>query len=124
MQGATIDPATGARTVAPLKAVHRRIFRDVQEWAGVSDGERFQERPSLRIGCFPRSTAAVYSDRSSGSQLAAEKHLVGFDAENFAGRTAYFIGELNAAGPFDEGNGRTRCEFIRELGLKAGHFID
>jgi len=31
---------------------------------------------------------------------------------------------LNAAHPFREGNGRTQREFIRELGLKAGHYID
>jgi len=42
----------------------------------------------------------------------------------FAGRAAYFLGELNAAHPFGEGNGRTQREFIRELGLKAGHYID
>jgi cell filamentation protein len=39
----------------------------------------------------------------------------------FAGRPAYFLSELNAARPFREGNGRTQREFIRELGLKAGH---
>ena len=58
------------------------------------------------------------------AKLAAEKHLVGLDIENFVDRAAYFIGELNAAHPFREGNGRTQREFIRELGLKASHYID
>jgi cell filamentation protein len=31
---------------------------------------------------------------------------------------------LNAANLFRDGNGRTHHEFIRELGLKAGHYID
>jgi cell filamentation protein len=45
-------------------------------------------------------------------------------ANKFAERAAYYLGELNAAHPFREGNGRTQREFIRELGLKAGHYID
>ena len=48
----------------------------------------------------------------------------GSDAALFVGRAAWFLGELNAAHPFREGNGRTQREFIRELGLKAGHYID
>jgi cell filamentation protein len=40
------------------------------------------------------------------------------------GEPPWFLGELNAAHPFREGNGRTQREFIRELGLKAGHYID
>jgi fido (protein-threonine AMPylation protein) len=38
--------------------------------------------------------------------------------------TAYFLGELNAAHPFREGNGRTQREFLREPGLMAAHYID
>lgn len=58
------------------------------------------------------------------TKVSAENHLVELDAELFAGRAAYFLGELNAAHPFREGNGRAQREFIRELGLKAGHYID
>jgi cell filamentation protein len=54
-------------------------------------------------------------------KLAANNHLVTLDAEAFAGRAAYFLGELNAAHPFSEGNGRIQREFVRKLGLKAGH---
>ena len=57
-------------------------------------------------------------------QLANENCLAGLDDKTFANRAAYFLGELNAAHPFREGNGRTQREFIRELGLKAGHYID
>jgi cell filamentation protein len=58
------------------------------------------------------------------AKLAADKHLVGLDTEKFVGRAAYFMGELNAAHPFRDGNGRTQREFVRELGLKAGQYID
>jgi cell filamentation protein len=57
-------------------------------------------------------------------RFAPENYLVGLDVEMFANRGTYFLGELNAAHPFREGNGRTQREFVRELGLKAGHYID
>jgi cell filamentation protein len=64
------------------------------------------------------------TDHRVRASRRSEHHLVGLDANAFANRAAYFIGELNAAHPFREGNGRTQREFIRQLGLKAGHYID
>jgi cell filamentation protein len=58
------------------------------------------------------------------AKLATENNLVGLKANTFAERAAYFLGELNAAHPFREGNGRTQREFIRQLGLRAGHYTD
>lgn len=57
-------------------------------------------------------------------KLADESHLAGLYEADFAQRAGYYLGELNAALSFREGNGRTQREFIRELGLKAGHYID
>jgi cell filamentation protein len=62
--------------------------------------------------------------RQTMATLAAENYLTDLNAALFADRAAYFLGELNAAHPFREGNGRTQREFIRELGLNAGHYID
>jgi cell filamentation protein len=58
------------------------------------------------------------------SSLATEKHLRGLGLASFAQRAGYYLGELNAAHPFREGNGRTQREFIRELGLRAGFSVD
>jgi cell filamentation protein len=44
--------------------------------------------------------------------------------EPFASRAGYYLGEINAAHPFREGNGRAQREFIRELGSNAGFEID
>jgi len=48
-------------------------------------------------------------------------HLKDLDAEAFARRAGYYLGELNAIHPFREGNGRTQREFIRELAAGAGY---
>ena len=62
--------------------------------------------------------------KSTFAKLAAENHLKGLDADAFANRAAYYLGELNAIHPFREGNGRAQREFIRELAAEAGYRIN
>ena len=57
-------------------------------------------------------------------ELQLRNLLLALDSHQFAQNAAYFLGELNAAHPFREGNGRTQREFIRQLGLNAGHNVD
>jgi cell filamentation protein len=54
-------------------------------------------------------------------RLATEDFLRGSDAQEFCGRAAYLLGEMNAIHPFREGNGRAQREFFRELALQAGY---
>jgi cell filamentation protein len=116
-----IDTAVeGGFDVAHLKAIHRHIFQDVYEWAGEFRTVNISKGGHL----FGLATFLEPALHQMMAKLAAEKHLVGLDTESFVDRAAYFIGELNAAHPFREGNGRTQREFIRELGLKAGYYID
>jgi len=56
--------------------------------------------------------------------LATENYLRTTDRGLFASEAGFFLGEINAAHPFREGNGRAQREFIRELGLHAGFVID
>jgi len=114
------NPVAGRFDVAHLKAIHRLIFQDVYEWAGEFRTVNISKGGNL----FGLATFLEPALQQILAKLAAEKHLVGLDIENFVDRAAYFIGELNAAHPFREGNGRTQREFIRELGLKASHYID
>jgi cell filamentation protein len=113
-------PVPATFDVAHLKAIHRHIFQDVYEWAGqfrtvnISKGGHLF---GLAVFLEPALQQAL-------EKLAAEHYLVDLDVAMFADRAAYFLSELNAAHPFREGNGRTQREFIRELGLKAGHYID
>src|SRR5664280_2534055 len=113
-------PLSGAFDVAHLKAIHRYIFQDVYEWAG-----RFRTVNISKGGhLFGLAAFLEPALQHTLGKLAAGNGLASVDAERFAERAAYYLGELNAAHPFREGNGRTQREFIRELGLKAGHYID
>jgi cell filamentation protein len=113
-------PIAGSFDLAHLKAIHRHIFQDVYEWAGQFRMVNISKGGHL----FGLAAFLEPALRQTVEKLAAENYLVDLDAALFAGRAAWFLGELNAAHPFREGNGRTQREFIRELGLKAGHYID
>lgn len=113
-------PLSGKSDIAHFKAIHRYIFQDVFEWAGEFRTVNISKGGHL----FGLAAFLEPALRQTMDKLAAENHLVGVDAPTFANRAAYYLGELNAAHPFREGNGRTQREFIRELGLKAGHYID
>jgi cell filamentation protein len=113
-------PVAGRFDVAHLKAIHRYIFQDVYHWAGECRTVNISKGGHL-FGVAAFLEAAL---QQVLQKLAAENYLAGLDAAGFSGRAAWFLGEINAAHPFREGNGRTQREFIRELGLKAGHYID
>ena len=85
----------------------------------VSDSEHIQKRHLFGLAAFLEPAL-----QQTLAKLAAENYLIGLGADKFADRAAYFLGELNAAHPFREGNGRAQRECIRELGLKTGHYID
>lgn len=55
------------------------------------------------------------------AKLKAERFLTRLSPRSFAARAAFYLGEINAIHPFREGNGRAQREFIRQLGLNAGH---
>ena len=113
-------PVSGVFDLSHLKAIHWYIFQDVYEWAG-----HFRTVNISTSGHLLALAAFVEPALQQAlGKLAGENHLAGLDADRFAARAAYFLGEINAAHPFREGNGRTQREFIREVGLKAGHYVD
>ena len=113
-------PLPGGFDIAHLKAIHRYIFQDVYEWAGQFRTVNLSKGGHL----FGLATFLEPALQQILAKLATENLLVNLDAGVFANRAAYYLGELNAAHPFREGNGRAQREFVRELGLKAGHYID
>jgi cell filamentation protein len=112
-------PVTGAFDLAHLLAIHRALFQDVYPWAG-------QVRScDLSLGQVNFCPAQWLETSLTAlfAELARENWLRERDAEKFAHGAAYYLAELNAIHPFRDGNGRTQREFIRELGLSAGHKV-
>ena len=113
-------PTKGSFDVAHLKAIHRHIFQDVFDWAGTFRTVNISKGGHL-FG------AAGFLEAALGDmfwKLSKERRLTGTSIAQFAERAGFYLGELNAAHPFREGNGRTQREFIRQLGACAGHDVD
>ena len=113
-------PISGEFDLGHLCASHRHLFQDVYEWAGqlrtvdISKGDsRFA------------NWALIQS--YLGKQLHAlpdENWLRGAPPERFVDRLAHYMGEINAAHPFREGNGRVQRAFCAQLADQAGYFIN
>lgn len=119
--------------LAGLKAVHQHLFQDIYEWAGKTrgervtiDGETFTPREhylskgdtqfghSSETGKLLQDQLLILCGRMDDLQRSG--HL---SKEAWAAITADQIGTINAAHPFNEGNGRTMRRFIE---LSAEHY--
>ncbi|MBK7897886.1 MAG: Fic family protein [Azonexus sp.] len=57
-------------------------------------------------------------------EIAKENFLLGYPPETVIRRLAHDLGEINAAHPFRDGNGRVQRAFCAQLAEQAGYFID
>lgn len=104
-----------------LKEIHRYLFQDVYAWAGK-----------------PRTVDMAKGSSRFGSHLHIESYLTKLfdrlamerklwirspEAVDWAGRFGEYLGEINAAHPFREGNGRTQRLFIGLLANDYGFEI-
>jgi cell filamentation protein len=113
------SPVPPSYDLGHLRAIHRRIFGDVYDWAGqlrtvaIAKGSWF---------CLPQ-----YIESSAAETFRAlhgEGLLRGLPRDVFAERLAYYLGEVNAVHPFREGNGRAQRAFFEQLASDAGFVLD
>jgi cell filamentation protein len=98
-----------------LRAIHRRLFGDIYEWAGQIRTVAIAKASPF---CLPR-----YIEPSADEifrQLSSENFLRSLDREAFLDRLTYYLGEVNAVHPFREGNGRAQRAFFAQLADDAG----
>jgi cell filamentation protein len=110
------EPLPGRYDLDHLRAFHRRIFRDIYEWAGELRTVPIAKDDSLFA--LPEHLEAYLTGVLD--QLAGEDHLRGLDRGRFLERITHYYAELNAAHPFREGNGRTQRAFLGQLAREAG----
>lgn len=110
-----LRPLPGDYDVAHLQAFHRHLFGDVYPWAG--DFRTVNIARSASFGDWRH--IRTYLDQVF-ADLARENHLAGLDRAEFVRRLGHYFGEVNAAHPFREGNGRTQRAFFRQLARDAG----
>jgi fido (protein-threonine AMPylation protein) len=116
---------------AHFKAVHKKMFEDVYQWAGETRADReFQGTKETRVTGFKEvMTFAPHKEieprlGAISEQLAKENHLKGLEPDKFAERAAYYLDQYNHTHAFREGNGRTVQAVMTQLGKEAGYQID
>jgi cell filamentation protein len=114
------NPLLGVFDLKHLCSLHHYLFQDVYDWAG-----------KIRTVDISRGTSRFANfgliEGYLGSQLqglAKENFLRSISPDSFVVRLAHYMGEINAAHPFREGNGRVQRWFCAQLADQAGYFID
>src|SRR6185312_211249 len=89
-------PLKGKFDIQHLRRIHQYIFQDVFPWAG-----DFREVTTSRTNSFgfPPPQFLVPSLETVFNQLRIENHLKNLDADHFATRAGYYLGEINAIHP-------------------------
>lgn len=113
-------PIRGKFDLDHLRAIHRYLFQDVYDWAGLVRTVHIAKgASSFALPQHIESFAATLS-----TQLAKDNRLKGLDKPAFIERLAHHFAEFNALHPFREGNGRATREFFGQLARDAGYEID
>ncbi len=113
------SPVRATHDLPHLRAIHRRIFGDIYDWAGqvrtvaIAKGSMF---------CLPQFIEQAMAGISA--QLRQEGFLRALGRDAFGDRLAYYLGEVNAVHPFREGNGRAQRAFFEQLAAGAGYALD
>lgn len=112
-------PVSGNFDLTHLKKIHHYIFQDIYTWAGHFRMVNIsKELLFCDVSFIEKELTKLFL------KLREENYLKDCSEDNIASRAAYYLGEINAVHPFREGNGRTQREFIRELLLPAGFYVD
>lgn len=114
------NPIQGVFDLKHLCAIHRYLFQDVYDWAGEIRTVDIS-RGASRFANF--GLIEGYLDQQLRG-LPAENFLRNTEPDRFVARLAHYMGEINAAHPFREGNGRVQRLFCAQLADQAGYFID
>lgn len=113
-------PVPGNFGLAHLQAIHRQLFQDVYDWAGQLRTVDISKGGSRFGNC---GMIGGYLEQQL-AKISSENFLNGLAPDSFIKRLAHYMGEINAAHPFREGNGRVQRAFCAQLAEQAGYFID
>jgi cell filamentation protein len=108
-----------------LKEIHRYVFQDVYDWAGLPRTCDLRKATYVDSKEIPRQFTPASDIATEAEQLFGEldrrNQLRGLDASEFTNAAAGLFVRINNLHAFREGNGRVQRLFLKELARNAGH---
>ncbi len=111
------NPITGDFDFEHYKAIHKFLFEDLYDWAGIprtvdisKKGTSFvkaEDIENIADACFKR--------------LKNQNYFKNLDIDSFVEKITDFYCVTNNLHPFREGNGRTQRVFLSQLALNVGY---
>lgn len=101
-------------------SIHKFLFDEIYTFAGLFRTENIA-KDEFRFAQWEYIEDEL---KRLLNELKNENYLVNLDKSNLAKRLAYYTAEFNVLHPFREGNGRVIREFIRQLALKNGYYLN
>lgn len=108
-------PIKGLFDTKHLCSIHEYLFQDMYEWAGKF---RTVDIAKNDLFCLSHLLASYMTDICS--RLAKDNYLIGIPRVQHIAKMADYYGDINAAHPFREGNGRSLRVFTEMLGKVSG----
>lgn len=113
-----VNPICGDFSLKHLQNIHRYLFQDVYDWAGII---RSVDISKGTIFCLVQHIEAQFE--LIHQWLKKRNFLEDVsDITEMAKDLAYVLGEINMIHPFREGNGRTQRLYIEQLCANNGRF--
>ncbi|HEY3514524.1 MAG TPA: Fic family protein [Kribbella sp.] len=106
-----------------LRAIHRRLFGDVYEWAGERRTVNTRKADDQSAPFFPAQRFQV-GVPGTFEQIAERNFRPGMPMDEFVNKLTRTYDEVNHLHLFREGNGRSQRIFLSQLAAHAGYSID
>ncbi len=117
-----ISPIEGEYDLAHAKAIHRHIFGDIYPWAGEIRQVDIYKGDTLFL---EQAKIEAYFEQIDEHLQVSGLHCAPMEDQRvFCSAAGIFLGQLNHAHPFREGNGRTQRELLRLVARDHGYSID
>lgn len=114
------NPIEGNFDFEHYKAIHKFIFEDLYEWAGIPRVIDISKKGTFFVAAKNIDEIAT----ACFERLKNQNYFKNLDMDDFIEKMTDFYCVTNNLHPFREGNGRTQRTFLSQLALNAGYEMD
>ena len=114
------NPIEGNFDFEHYKAIHKFIFEDLYDWAGIPRTVDISKKGTFFVAAKNIDEIAT----ACFERLKNQNYFKNLELDDFVEKITDFYCVTNNLHPFREGNGRTQRVFLSQLALNAGYEMD